>query len=82
MGLIILTVMGAIFGWLAAIVSEIYSVIRVASNIAAGAAGALLVGEIGNPGSVLNGLSPTALLLGVAGALLFIAVTNLVRIKA
>ena len=81
MGFLILATMGAIFGWLATVVAQSDSLSGIVSNVAAGAVGAVLIGEIGNPGSVLEGITGTALLLAVIGALLFISVANFVRSK-
>lgn len=81
MGVIILMVMGAIFGWLAAIISQTETLGAAGSNIAAGAVGALVIGEIASPDSLSDGLSVPALLLAIIGALLFISVASFIRSK-
>lgn len=82
MGLLILTFLGATFGWLATIVAEIDGLNGTLTNIVAGAAGAVLIGEAVDPRPALSGLTVTALSLAVVGALLFIAVANLIRARA
>lgn len=81
MGLLILIVMGATLGWLAAIVLQIDNRDGILRNVGAGMVGAILVGTAANAGSVLNGVSATALLLAIVGAGLLIAFANMVRLK-
>jgi uncharacterized membrane protein YeaQ/YmgE (transglycosylase-associated protein family) len=82
MGLLFMIVVGAIIGWLAAIVLRIELPRSILLNIAAGVAGALLMGLvispmlIGGP-SLLGGYYQVgALLLSLLGALALIAALN------
>lgn len=82
MGLLILIVMGATLGWLAAIVLQSDSRDGILRNVGAGMVGAIVAGSIINPKSVLSGISATALLLAMVGAAVLIALANLMRLKA
>lgn len=82
MGLLILTVMGATLGWLAAIVLQIDNRDGILRNVGAGMVGAILAGTLAHAGSVLHGISAIALLLAIAGAGVLIALANAVRLKA
>lgn len=84
MGLLFLIVLGAILGWLAAIVLHAETRSGLRRNIGAGIAGALAAGVLISPlaggGSLLSeSYSITALLLSLAGSLVVIACTNLFR---
>jgi uncharacterized membrane protein YeaQ/YmgE (transglycosylase-associated protein family) len=82
MGLLFLLVLGAILGWLAAIVLDAESLRGLARNIGSGIAGALLAGLLVSPlagrGSLLaETYSVGALMLSLVGALLAITFVNL-----
>lgn len=79
MGLIILIVLGSLIGWLTVIVLRLKNRQEVVLNIAAGVVGALLVGLATNHGSLLGGISPTALLWSFAGAIVSLVLANLLR---
>ena len=81
MGLLILIVMGATLGWLAAIVLQIDNRDGILRNVGAGMVGAILAGTLANAGSVLHGISALALLLAIGGAGVIIALANAVRLK-
>ena len=82
MGLLFMIVVGAIIGWLAAIVLKIELPRGILLNIGAGVAGALLMGLLISPmllggGSLLGGYFQVgALLLSLVGALVLIAALN------
>lgn len=83
MGLVFMIVMGAILGWLAAIVMRAESRRGLTRNIGSGIAGALGAGLGVSPlvggGSLLaESYSVTALLLALAGSILVIACANMV----
>lgn len=82
MGLLILTILGAMLGWLAAIVLRDETRACLLCNLGAGVSGAVLTGMLVNSASVMSGLSAYALLAGTLGALLFIALVNMVRVNA
>lgn len=78
MGLIILTCIGALLGWLAAIILRREANRDVLSNVAAGVLGAVLGGALASSVSILSGLSATALLLAVVAAAAAIGAFNLI----
>jgi len=82
MGLLFMIVVGAILGWLAAIILKIESPRGILLNIAAGVVGALLTGLFIGPlllgsASLLGGYYRVgALLLSLAGSIVVIAAFN------
>ena len=82
MGFLFMIVVGAILGWLAAIVLKIEAPRGILLNIAAGVIGALLMGLFIGPmllgsAALLGGYYPVAsLLLSLAGSIVVIAATN------
>jgi uncharacterized membrane protein YeaQ/YmgE (transglycosylase-associated protein family) len=82
MGLLFMIVVGAILGWLAAIVLQIEAPRGILLNIAAGVAGALLMGLFVGPlllgsASLLGGYYAVgSLLLSLVGSLVLIAALN------
>lgn len=84
MGLVFMIVMGAILGWLAAIVLYAESRTGLFRNIGAGVVGALAAGLLVSPlvggGSLLSErYSVTALLVALLGSVVLIAGANLIR---
>lgn len=83
MGLLFMIVVGAILGWLAAIILRIEAPRGILLNIAAGIVGALLMGLFIGPlllgsASLLGGYYRVgSLLLSLAGSIVVIAVLNL-----
>jgi uncharacterized membrane protein YeaQ/YmgE (transglycosylase-associated protein family) len=84
MGFLFMIVVGAILGWLAAIVLRIEAPRGILLNIAAGVAGALLMGLFVGPlllgsASLIGGYYAVgSLLLSLLGSLLLIAALNVV----
>lgn len=82
MGLLFMIVVGAILGWLAAIILRIETPRGILLNIAAGVGGALLAGLLVGPlllgsASLLSGYYRVgSLLLSLAGSVLVIAAFN------
>lgn len=76
MGLFIVMIVGAIFGWLVAIVVErddrVGSVVCMLAGAAGAVLGALLAGDV----PLLAGVSPVQLLWSVVGAVLAIVAIN------
>lgn len=63
-------------GWLATIVTRSDDRQVILLNVCAGIAGALIAGLVINHGSILEGLSPTALLASFVGAIAALLVIN------
>jgi uncharacterized membrane protein YeaQ/YmgE (transglycosylase-associated protein family) len=79
MGLIIFLVIGALLGWLAAIVQRIEDGRGVMMNVGAGALGALVGGLIANQGSILSGVSAVSIPAAIVGALVLVGILGLFR---
>jgi uncharacterized membrane protein YeaQ/YmgE (transglycosylase-associated protein family) len=84
MGLIILIIIGGILGWLASIVMRTDGQQGILLNVVVGIVGALLAGFIINPliggGNIMNGdFSGSSLLVSFLGAVVLLAIVNLVR---
>ncbi len=83
MGLIILLIVGGILGWLASIVMRTDAQQGVFLNIVVGIVGALLGGFLLAPlvggGSITAGISAGTLIVSFLGALILLAIVNLVR---
>ncbi len=84
MGLIILIIVGGILGWLASIVMRTDGQQGILLNVVVGIVGALLAGFILNPllggGNIMAGdFSASSLLVSFIGAVVLLAIVNLVR---
>jgi uncharacterized membrane protein YeaQ/YmgE (transglycosylase-associated protein family) len=84
MGLIILIIVGGILGWLASMVMRTDGQQGIFLNVVVGIVGALLAGFILNPliggGNIMHGdLSMSSLLVSFLGAVVLLAIVNLVR---
>ncbi|WP_333838832.1 GlsB/YeaQ/YmgE family stress response membrane protein [Novosphingobium sp.] len=83
MGLIILLIVGGILGWLASIVMRTDAQQGVFLNVVVGIVGALLGGFLLTPliggGSITNGISAGSLIVSFLGAIILLAIVNLVR---
>lgn len=84
MGLIILIIVGGILGWLASIVMRTDGQQGIFLNVIVGIVGALLAGFILNPllggGNIMAGdFSASSLLVSFIGAVVLLAIVNLVR---
>ena len=84
MGLVFLVVLGGVLGWLAAIINSSDNGRGLALNVAAGIGGALLTGLVLAPllggGSITSGdFSLPNLLISLLGAIILLAIVNLVR---
>jgi uncharacterized membrane protein YeaQ/YmgE (transglycosylase-associated protein family) len=84
MGLIILIIIGGILGWLASIVMRTDAQQGILLNVVVGIVGALLAGFILNPliggGNIMSGdFSVSSLLVSFLGAVVLLAIVNLVR---
>ena len=84
MGLIILIIIGGILGWLASIVMRTDAQQGILLNVVVGIVGALLAGFILNPliggGNIMSGdFSGSSLLVSFLGAVVLLAIVNLIR---
>lgn len=84
MGLIFLVMLGAVLGWIAAIILRVRRHGELEINITTGVGGALIAGLIINPligeGNMLHGgYSVEALLVSVGGSLVMLVSVNLLR---
>ena len=84
MGLIILIIVGGILGWLASIVMRTDGQQGIFLNVIVGIVGALFAGFILNPliggGNIMSGdFSASSLLVSFIGAVVLLAIVNLVR---
>ena len=84
MGLIILIVVGGILGWLASIVMRTDGQQGIFLNVIVGIVGAFLGGYLLAPllhfgGSITEGVSVPTLLISFLGAVILLAIVNLVR---
>ena len=82
MGLLILIVVGAVLGWLATIVLRIEDGRGIAIQALVGILGSLVVGLIAGEGTFIGSLTGMALLFAVLGAVVSIALFNLVKPRA
>ena len=82
-GLIIALIVGGVIGWLASIVMRTDGQQGIFLNIVVGIVGALLGGFLLTPfiggGSITNGISAGSLIVSFLGALILLAIVNLVR---
>ena len=79
MSLVILILVGAMFGWLATIVLRIEEGRGILANALIGVLGSLVAGLIAGSGTFLGGISGIALMWAVAGSVIAIVAFNLVR---
>ena len=84
MGIIILIVVGGILGWLASIVMRTDGQQGILLNVVVGIVGAVLAGLLLNPliggGNIWTGdFSVSSLLVSFLGAVVLLAIVNLVR---
>lgn len=79
MGLLILIVVGAVLGWLATILFRIEDGRGILTNALIGVLGAIVAGLIAGKGVFLGALSGVALLWSVLGAVIALAMFNLVK---
>lgn len=78
-GFIVLLVVGGILGWLASIVMRTDAQQGIFLNIVVGVIGALIGGLVVAGGSITSGISVTSLIVSFLGAVVLLAIVNLVR---
>ena len=80
MGIIIWLIIGGIVGWLASIVMRTNAQQGILMNIVVGIVGAVIGGLIMGRGTINNsGLSVSTFLVSLLGAIILLAIVNLVR---
>jgi uncharacterized membrane protein YeaQ/YmgE (transglycosylase-associated protein family) len=80
MGLIIWLVIGGVVGWLASIIMRTDAQQGILLNIVVGIVGAVIGGLILGRGNINNaGLSVSTFLVSLLGAIVLLAIVNLVR---
>ncbi|MDG6080141.1 hypothetical protein E3U23_13180 [Erythrobacter litoralis] len=79
MGLLLLLVTGILVGWLTTIALRIEDGGEIGRTVAFGAAGSVIVGFAVSSGMVLGSVTAIALLAGLLGAAVFVALFVFVR---
>lgn len=79
MGIIIWLVVGGVVGWLASMVMRTDAQQGILLNIVVGIVGAFIAGLIFGAGSINNGITVTTFLTSLVGAIILLAIVNLVR---
>lgn len=79
MGLIIWLVIGGVIGWLASIIMRTDAQQGILLNIVVGIVGAFIGGIIFAGGSINDGVTLTSFLVSLVGAIILLAIVNLVR---
>lgn len=80
MGIIIWLIVGGVVGWLASIIMRTDAQQGILLNIVVGVVGAFIGGMIFNRGNINEApLSLTAFLVSLVGAVILLAIVNLVR---
>ncbi|HSX57022.1 MAG TPA: GlsB/YeaQ/YmgE family stress response membrane protein [Sphingomonas sp.] len=78
-GIIVWLVIGGVVGWLASLVMRTDAQQGVLLNIVVGIVGAFIGGLIFSGGSINQGLSVYSFIVSLLGAIILLAVVNLVR---
>lgn len=81
MGLIVLIVIGAVLGWSATIALRIEDARGILLNAASGIAGSVAAGAFAGGGMLFGAISGTALLWATGGAIILVALFNIVRTR-
>ena len=80
MGIILWLIVGGVIGWLASIIMRTDAQQGIFLNIIVGIVGAFIGGLIMSGGSINNsGLTVTSFLVSLLGAIVLLAIVNLVR---
>ncbi len=78
-GIIIWLAIGGIVGWLASLVMRTDAQQGILLNVVVGIVGAFIGGLIFSGGSINNGLTVYSFIVSLVGAIILLAVVNLVR---
>ncbi len=79
MGLIIWLIVGGVIGWLASLVMRTDAQQGILGNIVVGIVGAFIGGILISGGSINNGISMGSFVVSLVGAIILLALVNLVR---
>lgn len=79
MGIIIWLIVGGVVGWLASLVMRTDAQQGIILNIVVGIVGAAIAGLILGRGSINEGITVESFLYSLLGAIILLAVVNLVR---
>jgi len=79
MGLIVWLVVGGVIGWLASLIMRTDAQQGILLNIVVGIVGAFIGGLILAGGSINNGITLNSFLVSLLGAVILLAIVNLVR---
>jgi uncharacterized membrane protein YeaQ/YmgE (transglycosylase-associated protein family) len=83
MGIIIWLIIGGVVGWLASIIMKTDGQQGILLNVVVGIVGALLAGFLISPllgiGTINSGLSVGTFLVSLGGAIILLAIVNLIR---
>lgn len=79
MGFIIWIIVGGIVGWLASMIMRTDAQQGVLMNIVVGIVGAVIAGYLLGKGNINDGLSVTTFLWSLLGAVILLAIVNLIR---
>lgn len=83
MGIIIWLIIGGVVGWLASIIMKTDGQQGIILNVVVGIVGALLAGFLISPllgiGTINSGLSIGTFLVSLGGAIILLAIVNLIR---
>lgn len=74
MSLVLLIVIGSLFGWIASVIERTEDRAGVLACVAVGVTGSVVAGMVASNGTILGGMSARAILLAMAGsAILLVA---------
>lgn len=79
MGIILWLIVGGVIGWLASIIMRTDAQQGIFLNIVVGVIGAFIGGLIFAGGSINGGITVTSFLVSLLGAVILLAIVNLVR---
>lgn len=79
MGIILWLIMGGVVGWLASLVMRTDAQQGILLNIVVGIVGAFIGGLVFSGGSINQGITVTSFLVSLVGAIILLAIVNLVR---
>lgn len=79
MGFIVWLIVGGIIGWLASLIMRTDAQQGIILNIVVGIIGAVIAGLIFGGGSINNGITVETFLWSLLGAVILLAVVNLIR---
>ena len=79
MGIIMWLIVGGIVGWLASLIMRTDAQQGILMNIVVGIVGAFIGGLLFAGGSINNGISLGSFIVSLVGAIILLAIVNLVR---